>query len=140
MTEATPTVPPEKLTRVYIKMRERRSQLKAAFTKEDDQLKAKQAQVASALLEFCKTNDIKSSKTGAGTFTRTVKTRYWTGDWEEMNKFIIENNLPEFYTKSLNQTSVKNYLEENPDSIPKGLNVDTEYVISVRKPTTTKGA
>jgi hypothetical protein len=28
---------------------------------------------------------------------------------------------------------VRTFLEENPDLVPKGLNVDSEYVISVRK-------
>ena len=50
-----------------------------------------------------------------------------------MNKFIIAHELPEFYEKRLNQTVVKQFLEENPDTIPPGLNVDSEYAISVRK-------
>jgi len=28
---------------------------------------------------------------------------------------------------------VRQFLEENPDLVPKGLNVDSEYAISVRK-------
>ena len=50
-----------------------------------------------------------------------------------MGKFVIENKVPELFAKSLNQTNVKQFLEENPDKLPKGLNVDSEYVISVRK-------
>jgi hypothetical protein len=50
-----------------------------------------------------------------------------------MHEFIMENNLPHFFEKRLNQTNVKQFLEENPDLVPKGLNVDSEYVISVRK-------
>jgi hypothetical protein len=50
-----------------------------------------------------------------------------------MNKFILEHEMPEFYEKRLNQTSVKQFLEENPDVLPPGLNVDSEYVITVRK-------
>jgi hypothetical protein len=50
-----------------------------------------------------------------------------------MNKFILTNEVPEFYEKRLNQTVVKQFLEENPDTVPPGLNVDSEYAISVRK-------
>ena len=50
-----------------------------------------------------------------------------------MHKFILENNLPEFFEKRLNQGAVKEYLEENPESVPPGLNTDSEYVIAVRK-------
>jgi hypothetical protein len=62
-----------------------------------------------------------------------VKKRYWTNDWESMNKFIMEHEVPEFFEKRLNQTVVKQFLEENPDTVPPGLNVDSEYAISVRK-------
>jgi hypothetical protein len=62
-----------------------------------------------------------------------VKQRYWTSDWDSMNKFILDNEVPEFFEKRLNQTVVKQFLEENPDAVPPGLNVDSEYTISVRK-------
>jgi len=66
-------------------------------------------------------------------FYRSVKTRYWTSDWESMHKFILEHDVPEFFEKRLNQTCVRQFLEDNPDLVPKGLNVDSEYVITVRR-------
>jgi len=33
----------------------------------------------------------------------------------------------------LNQTNLKQFLEENPESKPEGLNIDSEYSIAVRK-------
>jgi hypothetical protein len=45
----------------------------------------------------------------------------------------MDNKLPEFFEKRLNQTHVRQFIEENPDQIPAGLNVDSEYAISVRK-------
>ena len=74
-----------------------------------------------------------SARTAAGLFYRTIKTRYWTNDWDSMNKFILKHEMPEFYEKRLNQTAVKQFLEENPDVLPPGLNVDSEYVVTVRK-------
>jgi hypothetical protein len=50
-----------------------------------------------------------------------------------MYKFIVDNAVPEFLDKRLNQTNVRQFLEENPDKLPEGLNTETEYVISVRK-------
>lgn len=128
-------VTPEKLTRVYVKMRDKKAKLAAEFKKVDDDLKAQMEKIKEALLQHCKENGVEGGRTLAGTFSRSVKTKYWTSDWDEMNKFIMEHDLPEFYTKSLNQTNVRDYLKENPDVIPKGLNVDSEYVISIRKPT-----
>jgi hypothetical protein len=45
----------------------------------------------------------------------------------------MEHNVPEFLDKRLNTTNIKQFLEENPNKVPDGLNIDKEYVISVRK-------
>lgn len=123
----------EKLTRTYIKIRDRRAQLSAKFKEEDEGLKAQQDKVKRALLDYCKEQDVESVRTSAGLFYRSVKKRYWTSDWESMHKFILEHEVPEFLDKRLNQTNVKQFLEENPELLPPGLNVDSEYAISVRK-------
>ena len=123
----------EKLTRVYIKIRDKRAELSANFKTEDDKLKEQQDRIKRALLDHCKEHNVESVRTSEGLFYRSVKKRYWTNDWDSMNKFIIAHELPEFYEKRLNQTVVKQFLEENPDAIPPGLNVDSEYAISVRK-------
>ena len=86
-----------------------------------------------ALLEYCKEHEVDSVRTASGLFYRTVKQRYWTSDWESMHAFIMQHNLPEFFEKRLNQTGVRQFLEENPDKLPAGLNVNSEYTISVRK-------
>ena len=41
-----------------------------------------------------------------------------------MYKFVLKHEVPEFFEKRLNQTNVKQFLEENPDLQPAGLNVD----------------
>jgi hypothetical protein len=127
------TVPVEKLVKAYVNIRTKRSELKAEFAEKDDQLADKQDKIKRALLDHCKEHNVDSVKTAAGLFYRTIKSRYWTNDWESMHSFIMEHNLPEFFEKRLNQTSVRQFLEENPDLTPAGLNVDSEYVISVRK-------
>lgn len=132
-TEDVPGVPVEKLTKVYIKIRDKRAELKAKFDAEDDELSKQQDAVKSALLDYCKTQGVDSVRTAAGVFYRTIRTRYWTNDWDSMNTFIMEHNIPQFYEKRLNQTSVRQFLEENPDLLPPGLNVDSEYVVTVRK-------
>ena len=131
MTEEKVSV--EKLTRVYIKIRDKRAEISVAFKQEDDDLKAKQEQVKRALLDYCKENEVESFRTAAGLCYCSVKKRFWTSDWESMHKFVLEHQVPEFLTKSLNQTNVQQFLEDNPDLLPPGLNVDSEYVISVRK-------
>ena len=127
------TVSVEKLTRIYIKIRDKRAEISANFKAEDDNLKAQQDKVKRALLDHCKEHNVESVRTSEGLFYRSIKKRYWTSDWDSMNKFILTNEVPEFYEKRLNQTVVKQFLEENPDTVTPGLNVDSEYAISVRK-------
>ena len=50
-----------------------------------------------------------------------------------MGKFVMENNIPEIYEKRLNQGNMKIFLEQNPDKLPPGLNVDSEYQITIRR-------
>ena len=122
-----------KLTKAYINIRARRTEIASEFKKEDDRLKEQQDKIKATLLKFCKENDIDSVRTEAGVFYRSQKRRYWTSDWESMHKFILEHEAPEFLEKRLNQTAVREFLEENPDILLPGLNVQSEYTISIRR-------
>jgi hypothetical protein len=127
----TPTA--EKLTSVYLKIKDRRSELTAKFKEEDSALSEQLTKVKRALLDYCEEQGVDSVKTSAGMFYRSARTRYWTSDWSSMHEFILENEVPELLDKRVNQNNIKQYLEENPDKVPKGLNVDSEYIVSVRR-------
>lgn len=129
----TTDAPIEKLTRVYIKIRDAKAKLSAEFKKKDDELADQMNQIKSAILDYCKEQDVESVRTAAGLVYRTMRTRYWTSDWEAMHRFVVEHNVPEFLEKRLNQTVVKTFLEENPETVPPGINADSEYTVTVRK-------
>lgn len=133
MTAQIEQVPVEKLTKVYLKIKQKRSELSAEFKEHDDKLAYQQDKIKRALLDYCKEQGVESVRTSEGMFYRTTRQRYWTSDWDSMYKFVLEHNVPEFFDKRLNQTNVKQFLEENPELAPMGLQVDSEYVISVRK-------
>lgn len=126
-------VPADKLTKAYIKIRAERALLSADYKEKDGKLVRQLDTLKKALLDYCDAHNVESVRTSEGLFFRSTKTKYWTSDWEQMYSFIKEHDVPEFLDKRLNQTNVKQFLEENPDVLPKGMNVDTEYVISVRK-------
>jgi|TARA_R110000744_G_scaffold40431_1_gene91698 hypothetical protein len=123
----------DKLTKTYIKIREKRSELSTEYKQQDGVLSEQLDRIKKALLSHCKEHAVDSVRTSEGLFYRSVKQRYWTSDWESMNAFIMEHDVPHFYEKRLNQTSVKQFLEDHPDLVPKGLNVDSEYTVAVRK-------
>lgn len=122
-----------KMVRVYQKIRSKRSELSANFKEEDKALSEKLDTVKAVLLKYCDEQGVESVRTTEGLFYRSTKTRYWTSDWESMHKFILEEGVPELLDKRVNQTNMRQYLEENPDVVPMGLNVDSEYTLSVRK-------
>jgi|TARA_R110000744_G_scaffold239941_1_gene357358 hypothetical protein len=126
-------VPADKLTKAYIKVRAQRAALSAEFKERDGELSRKLDTIKNALLDYCEGHNVESVRTSEGLFFRTSKVKYWTSDWEHMHKFIMEHNVPELLDKRLNQTNLKQFLEENPEDMPKGLNIQNEYTISVRK-------
>jgi hypothetical protein len=123
----------DKLVKTYIKIRERRSELKAEFDAQDAPLVQQLEAVKGALLTHCKQHDVDSVRTSEGLFYRTVKQSYWTSDWDKMHEFILEHGEPSLLDKRINQKNMKQFLEENPDLLPKGLNSNSEYTISVRR-------
>ena len=129
----TSTIPADRLTKAYIKIRAERAALSADFKEQDGALARQQTILKNALLDYCESHNVESVRTSEGLFFRTSKIKYWTSDWERMYEFILEHDVPELLDKRLNQTNLKQFLEENPDVLPQGLNVDNEYVISVRK-------
>jgi hypothetical protein len=129
MTETANPLPPEKLVRVYLKMKAAKDTHEAEVKK----IEAQMGQVKTALLEYCKTQNVESVRTTEGLFYRSIKKRYTTNNWEAMGKFVLEHAVPELYEKRLHQGNVQQFLEEHPDLLPPGLNVDSEYTITVRK-------
>lgn len=123
----------EKLTKAYIKIRDERAKLSAEYKEKDSVLSRQLERVKQGLLDYCNEHSVESVRTSEGLFYRSVKQKFWTNDWEKMHAFIMEHNVPELLEKRLNQTNLKQFLEENPESKPDCLNVDSEYSMSVRK-------
>lgn len=119
----------EKLMQAEVNMREAIQDLE---NKVKD-IKAKRAQVQNALNEACQKLNVTSLKTSVGTLTRTLKTRYWTNDWPEMYKFLKDNDALELMEKRISQSNMKDFVANNPDLSPPGLQATSEYSVSIRK-------
>ena len=133
MTEETAKVPVEKLVKVYLKMKAKHDEARIVYEEGEKILKGQMDRVKAALLVYCKEQNIESVRTEEGLFYRTIKANYWTNDWESMRKFIVEQGVPELLHERLHQGNMKQFLEANPELLPPGLNVDSEYTITVRR-------
>ena len=125
-----------RLIRTFIKIRDARSEVRAAWEEEDAKLEAQLNIIKEEMLEYFKRPENKGAtnfSSAEGQFIRMTKTKYFTDDWSSFHEFIVEEQVPQLLEKRVAQGAMKQYLEENPDKLPKGLNTLTEYTIQVRK-------
>jgi hypothetical protein len=125
--------PTEKLVKAYIKMRNARSALKEQYEAQDAQIRSQMDVLEGHFLELCKSTGASSIKTPAGTIIRGVDTRYWTSDWESMHAFIRENDALDLLERRIAQSAMREFVKNNPDKMPKGLNANSEYKVTIRK-------
>lgn len=123
----------DKLVKAYVKIRDKRKQLADDYEKQDKELEESLDRIESELLEICKEMGADSIRTEFGTVSRKVAKRYWTNDWHSFYKFLMDRGMPELLEKRIAQTNMSTFLEENPDILPPGLNVDRRYTVSVRR-------
>ena len=121
----------DKLVGVYLKIR-------TAIQDKDQEikkLKEQQDKVSDELLKLCESQEADGLKTPSGTVSRRVTSTYLTSDWEQMYVFIKEHDAPQLLEKRIHNGNMKEFLADNPDVVPEGLQAKTRYTISVRKPT-----
>lgn len=133
MEDAKPAVQVDALVQEYIGLRDAKDEIKREAEAKVQDLQVKMDAISHTLLDHFKESGIDKAGTPFGTAYRTVKSRYWTNDWDAMYTFIAENNAFELLEKRLHQSNMKQFLEENPDEHPQGLNIDNEYAIVVRR-------
>jgi hypothetical protein len=131
--DTTTPVDLDKLATIYIKIRDKRATIKEAFEAEDEDLKSQLEVLEQQMLEVCKDMNADSIRTPHGTIIRSVKSRYWTNDWDSMYSFIDKHGAFGLLEKRLHQTNMKAFLEENPNVLPAGLNVENSYSVVVRR-------
>ena len=123
----------DKLVKAYIKIRDKRKQLADDYEKQDKDLEESLDLIESELLTICKETGADSLRTEFGTVSRRVSKRYWTNDWHSFYKFLKEHGALELLEKRIAQTNMTTFLEENPGTLPPGLNVDSRFTVSVRR-------
>jgi len=124
----------DELVSVYRRVRDTIKAKEEAHEAEIASLKESLETVAQGLLDFCNEQNLDSIRTPMGTVSRRVSTRYWTTDWESTYQFIMEHEAPYLLEKRIQSNNMAQFLEENPDVLPPGLQIDSKYVIQVRKP------
>lgn len=124
----------EQTVEVYLKIRNAIEELKERQKEELATLEAQYEVVSNTLLDFCNAQNLDSVKTKVGTVSRRVSSRYWTSDWDSLNRVILEHDAVYLLEKRIHNGNMKQFLEENPEAFPPGLQSDSKYTVQVRKP------
>ena len=127
----------EKYVAAYRKIRDVIKEKEGQYKEEVAELKEQQGHgISSKLLEFCNESNLDSVKTSEGTISRRVSTRILglvIGSRCISSSKI--NDAMYLLEPRIQQTNMRQFIEENPDKLPIGLQSNSEYKISVRKPT-----
>ena len=129
-------IPLDRLTRIYMKMRSHIQAIEAEYEAKIEDLKNQQKEVKNAIKDLMLQQGSRSVRTDFGTVVLSEKTRYYTQDWESFKKFVIEQDAVDLLERRIHQSNMAKFLEENVALHPPGLNSDTEFDVSVRKPST----
>lgn len=131
MNDENEVIPLDKLAKVY-----RKIYLKAQeIQKQLDTLEDQKAEIKLAMKDQMMELGTLSVRTDEGTIILSQKTRYYTNDWDSFKQFVIEHDALDLFEKRIAQKNMSMFLEENPGSVPAGLNSMSEYAVTVRKPT-----
>jgi predicted secreted Zn-dependent protease len=124
----------EALVSVYIKIRSaiehKEEEHKVVMQGLKEQLEA----VSDQLLTICSTQNAEGIRTSAGTVSRRVSSRYWTSDWDSMYTFIKEHDAPFLLEQRIHNGNMRQFLKDNPDVLPAGLQAERKFTIQVYKP------
>jgi hypothetical protein len=129
-------VPLDRLTRIYMKMRNKIKEIESEYDAKLEAVKAQQQEVKNAIKDLMLAQGSRSVRTDFGTVVLSEKTRYYTQDWDSFKKFVVEQEAVDLLERRIHQSNMAVFLEENPGLHPPGLNSDREFDVSVRKPST----
>lgn len=129
MIEETEACTADKLTKVYVKIRERRREL----AKQDKELEEQLDIIAKQLLEICKEQGASTIRTEYGTVSRRTSKRFWPTDWDAFYKFVKDQDAMQLLYQRINTANMEQFLEENPDLHPPGLNADVSQTVVIVK-------
>jgi hypothetical protein len=126
-------IPINTIVDTYIRIRDTKDVLTNKYKAEAAELDAQMALLKHKLLDVSKETGVTSFSTSNATAYRTLKSRYWTNDWESFYGFMREHGTMELLEKRIHQMNMKEFMEQNPDAHPPGLNIDSEYEITIRR-------
>jgi hypothetical protein len=126
----------DKLSEEYISIRTEREIMSKKHKEEDAVLEGKLMIIEAQLLEAMRLSEASSISTSSATVIRRVSKRYSTTNWPAIYRLIKEHDAFGLLTQRISNANMQQFLEENPELYPEGLNVDSRFAVTVRRKST----
>lgn len=110
----------------------------AEYQAKIDEIEVQRKEVRTTILDMMKEQKLESVRTDEGTVTKGVKERYWSNDWSALSQYITEHGAIGLLQQRIHETNMREWIAAHPNDFPPSLNIDREYGITIRKPTTKK--
>lgn len=137
----------DKLVNVYLKIREKRSQIRKEYEAQDDALKEKLDTIESALLKHLQNQNAQSVKTGPGTVYTQRDVVPACFDWDAFHRWVLKNGELDALERRVKKGFITDLIEqqrqaaidngEDAESIeldlPPGVQIHERRVVRVRK-------
>jgi len=121
------------LLKIFIKLRDRRAERKAAYTDDDFGDREKQDKIETEFLQRFNDRGIDNvSSRGVGTAYRSTRTSATVADWDMLLNHVQENDAWEMLERRVNKKTVEQFKDVN-DDLPPGVNWSETQVVNFRR-------
>jgi hypothetical protein len=123
----------DKIVGAYVKMRDDLDAKRKEFKEFENERKAQMAKIEDHILKLCYEQGVESFKTVHGTAFKKKKDFVKVNNWDAALDFIIHNDLKHILTKSVRKDAVKEFMKENKNQLPPGLEYGAITEIGIRR-------
>ena len=121
------------LLKLYIGLRDRRAERKAAYQADDEADRSKQDKIEVEFLRRFQDRGIDNvSARGVGTAYKSTRSSATVADWDEFLGHVQENDAWELLEHRVNKTAVEQFKAVN-DDLPPGVNWAESQVVNFRR-------
>ena len=125
-----------RITKAYVAIRDKRSELKKAFDLEDGALKENLTKLEAQLLRVMQEQKSDAIRTESGTVYRQEEIKPGVSDWSALDQWIEANDdvgPSDVLEKRVSRKFITEYMEQNDGALPPGVSVYREFVARVRR-------
>jgi hypothetical protein len=121
------------MLKLFIALRDRRAQRKAAYSADDEGDKGKQDKIEIEFLRRFNERGIDNVSTrGVGTAYRTLRTSATVADWDTLLEHVVENKAWELLEHRVSKSAVSQYKDIH-EELPPGVNISETQVVNFRR-------